>query len=277
MQTSISTTDFDFIRTLVREQAAIVLDTGKEYLVESRLLPVASREGFSSLPHLVEALRTHSSTLSLQKKVIDAMTTNETSFYRDVEPFEVLKKNILPDLIVARKDVRQLNFWCAASSTGQEPYSVGILIREFFPQLATWDIRFTATDISSDVLEKAKRGRYNQMEVNRGLPATLLLKYFDKRGLEWQVKEPIRNMIGFQELNLIQSWPLAGPLDIVFMRNVLIYFDTDTKKRILQKIRGLMKRDGYLFLGGAETTLNLDDHFERMSFERAGCYKLKSN
>jgi chemotaxis protein methyltransferase CheR len=270
---SISTPDFDYIRTMVREQAAIVLETGKEYLVEARIAPLAIREGLASLHDLVEVLRKDPSN-GLRKKVVDAMTTNETFFFRDIEPFEVIKKHIIPELIESRAATRKLSLWCGASSTGQEPYSVAVMLREHFPQLATWDISYLATDISMDVLEKAKSGRYNQLEVNRGLPVTYLVKYFQKQGVEWEVKESIRRMITFKEMNLIKPWPAMPPQDIVMLRNVLIYFDVDTKKTILRKIREILRPDGYLFLGGAETTLNLDEKFVRVPFERAGCYRL---
>jgi chemotaxis protein methyltransferase CheR len=271
---SISTADFDFIRMMVREQAAIVLETGKEYLVEARIGPLASREGLSSLHDLVEALRKDPGN-GLRKKVVDAMTTNETFFFRDVEPFEVIKKNILPEIMAARASTRKLNLWCGASSTGQEPYSVAMMLREHFPQLATWEINYLATDIAGDVVEKARAGRYGQIEVNRGLPVTYLMKYFQKQGLEWEIKESIRRMVTFKEMNLIKPWPAIPPQDIIMLRNVLIYFDVDTKKTILRKMRELLRPDGYLFLGGAETTLNLDEQFERVPFERAGCYRLK--
>ncbi len=270
---SLSTVEFDYIRTLVHDQAAIVLDPGKEYLVESRLTPLASREGYLGIGDLVANLR-RGMPSTLKKKVVDAMTTNETSFFRDHEPFEVLKKTILPELIKARAATRQLNIWCAASSTGQEPYSVAMMIRENFPELATWKIFYLATDIAGDVLERARAGRYTQLEVNRGLPVSYLVKYFDKKGTEWQLNDKIRDMVQIQKLNLIRPWPLLPPLDIVMIRNVLIYFDPETKKKILQQIHSLLRPDGSLFLGGAETTLNLDARFKRMPYERAGCYRL---
>jgi chemotaxis protein methyltransferase CheR len=271
---SISTADFDFIRTMVREQAAIVLETGKEYLVEARIGPLATREGLGSLHDLVELLRKGPAD-GLRKKVVDAMTTNETFFFRDVEPFEVMKKHIVPELMAARVGTRKLNLWCGASSTGQEPYSVAMMLWETFPQLATWEIGYLATDISLDVVEKARAGRYSQIEVNRGLPVTYLLKYFQKQGLEWEIKESIRRMVTFQEMNLIKPWPAMPSQDIVMLRNVLIYFDVETKRNILRKVRELLRPDGYLFLGGAETTLNLDEQFERVPFDRAGCYRLR--
>lgn len=277
MAVAINAVDFDYVRQFLHEHAAITLDNGKEYLVETRLGPLATKEGFGSLDGLVAALRSRAASPALCKKVIDAMTTNETSFYRDIEPFELLRKKIMPELIASRGSERKLRFWFAASSTGQEPYSVAMLLRESFPQLMTWDLQLDASDLSTAVLDKARQARFSQLEVGRGLPAPLLVKYFEKHGFEWQLKDTIRNMVKFQEVNLIRTWPAFPPLDVVFIRNVLIYFDVQTKKTILGRIRRLLKPDGYLFLGGAETTLNLDENFERLPVERAGCYRLTKN
>jgi chemotaxis protein methyltransferase CheR len=265
-------TDFEFVRELVRQEAGIVLDAGKEYLVESRLAPLAKREGLQSSAHLVQSLRS-SRAADLRRKVLDAMTTNETTFFRDVEPFELLRKSILPGLIEARRAARELKIWYAASSTGQEPYSVSMMLREHFPELAGWKIQQIGTDISSRALERARAGRYSQLEVNRGLPAALLMKYFEKQGLEWQLRDDIRAMVDFREINLNAPWPQLPRFDIVFLRNVMIYFDVEAKKRILGNVHALLQPDGFLFLGAAETTLNLDARFTRTSFDRAGCYR----
>jgi chemotaxis protein methyltransferase CheR len=266
--------DFDFICKLVRDRSAIVLDAGKEYLVESRLLPLARSEGCASLQDLVLRLRTQS-TNGLQQKVIEAMTTNETSFFRDLHPFEALKKVLLPELMRKREGERRLNFWCGASSSGQEPYTIAILLREHFPTLANWSVQFLATDLSVEMVERARAGRYSQLEVNRGMPAPLLVKYFQRHGVEWRVKDELRKMVEFRPMNLVESWGAMPELDIIFLRNVLIYFDVPTKKAVLGKIRRVLRPDGYLFLGAAETTLNLDDGFERMQFDKAGCYRLR--
>jgi chemotaxis protein methyltransferase CheR len=266
--------DFDFICKLVRDRSAIVLDAGKEYLVESRLLPLARSEGCASLQDLVLRLRTQS-TNGLQQKVIEAMTTNETSFFRDLHPFEALKKVLLPELMRKRERERRLNFWCGASSSGQEPYTIAILLREHFPTLANWSVQFLATDLSVEMVERARAGRYSQLEVNRGMPAPLLIKYFQRHGVEWRVKDELRKMVEFRPMNLVESWGAMPELDIIFLRNVLIYFDVPTKKAVLGKIRRVLRPDGYLFLGAAETTLNLDDGFERMQFDKAGCYRLR--
>jgi chemotaxis protein methyltransferase CheR len=269
-------TDFDFVRRLVYQRSAIVLEPGKEYLVESRLAPIVRDNGLGSISELVGKLRGPGAAL-LERDVIEAMTTNETSFFRDLWPFEVLKADVLPDLIAKRQTTRTLTIWCAASSTGQEPYSISMLIREHFPALGGWNVKILATDLSSEVLEKAKEARYSQLEVGRGMPAALLVKYFERHGLDWQLKPEIRRSVEFRQMNLAEPWPALPPADLVMVRNVLIYFDTDTKKAILGKVRGVLKNDGYMFLGAAETTLNLDEGFERLQFQRTGCYRLRAS
>ncbi len=271
----ITASDFEFVCGLVLTQAGIVLEPGKEYLVESRLLPLARREGFATIEEFVSKVRSPLSN-GLVPKVVDAMTTNETTFFRDVEPFEVLRKHVFPALLEARKATRRLNVWYAASSTGQEPYSVSMLIHEHFPQLLAWDLQQLATDISPSVLARAREGRYGQVEVNRGLPAPYLVKYFSKQGNDWQLRESIRRMVRFEELNLNRPWPSMPEMDIVMIRNVMIYFDVDAKKQILSRVRRILRPDGYLFLGGAETTMNLDDGFVRQQYDRAGCYRLRT-
>jgi chemotaxis protein methyltransferase CheR len=272
---SLSKTDFEYVKNLVLKHTAIVLEAGKEYLVESRLTPLARQEGFASFEELIAQMRAQPSS-GLHWKMVEAMTTNETSFFRDVHPFEALKKAILPELVTKRASERSLHIWCAASSSGQEPYTVAMLLREYFPVLASWTLRFVASDISTEMLARSREGRYSQLEVNRGLPATLLVKYFQKQGTEWQIKEELRRMIEFQQVNLAEAWPSWPPMDIILMRNVMIYFDVATKKAILSKIHRLLRPDGYLFLGGAETTMNLNDAFERIEFDKSGCYRLRS-
>jgi chemotaxis protein methyltransferase CheR len=205
------------------------------------------------------------------------MTTNETSFFRDAAPFDVLRKNVIPDLLAKRAARKSLNIWCAASSSGQEPYTIAMTLFESIPNIKDWKINFIASDLSKNMLERSRAGKYSQLEVNRGLPVQMLVKYFKKDGLEWQIDSRLRELIDFREVNLLNTWPLFQPLDIVFIRNVLIYFDAPTKKEIFRKIRGVMAPDGYLFLGGAETTMNLDDSFARLPMDRSGCYQLKSS
>jgi chemotaxis protein methyltransferase CheR len=265
-------TDFDYLCTLIRQRSGIVLDTEKDYLVESRLLPVARNEGLASLPELVTRLRMQSAK-ELQRKVVEALTTNETSFYRDLHPFEALKTHLLPELQRQLAAGQKLHIWCAACSSGQEPYSIAILIREHFPALAS-KVKIVATDLSTDILNRAKKGAYNQFEVNRGLPAMLLMKYFERQGLEWQVKPDIRNMVEFRLLNLLEHWSVLPAVDIIFLRNVLIYFDVETKKALLGKVRRQLRPGGYLFLGAAETVINLDNAFKTVSIDKARCYRL---
>jgi len=212
----------------------------------------------------------------LHRKVMDAMTTNETSFFRDIYPFEAFQKQVMPQLLSARASERRLNFWCGAASSGQESYTIAMILREHFPQILNWNFRFTATDISSQMVQRCREGKYGQVEVNRGLPASLMVKHFRKSGLEWQISEELRKMVTFQEMNLVGQWSVTGPFDIVFLRNVLIYFDVETKRSILRKVRSVLRPDGFLFLGGAETTMNLDDSFERVPIDRAGIYRLRA-
>lgn len=263
-----------YIRELVRERAAIVLEADKEYLVRSRLDPVAKAAGVKSLEELVAKLQ-RSSYCELHKKVVEAMTTNETSFFRDGHPFEMLKTIVIPDLMEKRRRHKCLHIWCGASSSGQEPYTIMMVLREYFPELAQWTVNFLATDISAVMVQRCREGRYSQLEVNRGVPTTFLSKYFQKQDLHWQVREDLRLDIEFREMNLVGTWPLLCQMDLIFLRNVLIYFDVDTKKKILTKVRQVMKPDGYLVLGGTETTLNLDEAFQRRDFGGTSCYQLQ--
>ncbi len=271
---ALSPSDCDFIRTLVRRHSGIVLEREKIYLVETRLAALARREGLGSLESLLAKFRTPSAG-DLCDKVVEAMTTNETCFFRDNQPFEALRRVVIPELRKQRAAQRRLFIWCGAASSGQEPYSVSMLLQEHFPDLGDWNVRILATDLSLEMLERGRRGVYSQFEVNRGLPAGLLAKYFERQGLEWRLKEAVRRSVEFRKINLIEPWPPIAPPDIIMMRNVLIYFDVDTKKSILGKIRRLLQPGGYLFLGGAETTMNLDDAFERIPFDRSGCYRLR--
>jgi len=271
----LSAVDFDFVRTLVHKDSAILLEAGKEYLVESRLTVLARQEGKTSFQSLISDLRTRPDN-ALRYRVVQAMTTNETSFFRDVAPFDALREHVLPDLITRRAATRTLRIWCAAASTGQEPYSLAMLIREHFPALASWRVEIIATDISREVLDRAKGARYSQLEVNRGLPASYLVKYFEKDGLHWRVKPAIRDMVSYRELNLIGAWSGVDGADIVMMRNVLIYFDIPTKRKIMANVRRVLRPDGYFLLGSAESTLNIDENFKRIAVGRTSCYQLAS-
>jgi len=269
---SINPVDFEYLRKLMAEHTAIVLDAGKEYIAESRLANLVVQEGFDSVPALIRTLRTNAFDV-LHRKVVNAMTNNETWFFRDLVPFEALRKQIIPSVLASRMEERRLSIWCAACSSGQEPYSVAMLLRENFPELRSWKVRILATDISTSVLDRAQRGRYSQLEINRGLPATLLARYFTREGLEWVISADVKQAIEFRLFNLAESWKDYPSCDIVLIRNVLIYFDVETKKGVLARVRRCLRPDGYLLLGGAETTLNLDEKFERIQFETTAYYR----
>ncbi len=265
--------DFDFIRKWLQGRSAIALEDGKEYLVESRLTPIVRQLNLGSITELVNQLRFQPSN-GLHTRIVEAMVTTETSFFRDHHPFEALRQEVLPDLLRRRRDERRLSIWCAASSTGQEPYSLALLLREHFPELAKWDVSIIASDLSGDVLERARQGKYNQIEVNRGLPAAILVRHFQQHGTHWQLNPDIRAMVRFQEINLAQPWPFLPRMDLAMIRNVMIYFEVPTKKDILGKLRPLLRSDGYLLLGGAETTFNLDDSYRRVEKLKTGFYQL---
>ena len=269
----ITTAEFDYVRDFVRAKSAIVLDPGKEYLVESRLGPLAKQAGFESIAALVDRLRRKDT--QLENQVVDAMTTNETSFFRDLHPFEALKSTVVPDLLDKRGRERKLDIWSAACSSGQEPYTITMTLREHFPQLSSWNVKLLATDLSTEMLAKAREGRYAQIEANRGLPAPLLVKYFERSGMGWVVKPELKQTVDFRQLNLVTPWPPMPRMDIIFIRNVLIYFDVETKRMIFNRLAQLLKPDGYLFLGAAETTVNIHDGFQRLQIDMAGCYQLR--
>jgi chemotaxis protein methyltransferase CheR len=270
---ALSAADFEYIRGFIRTRSAIVLEPGKEYLVESRLTPVVRKEGLASIESLVRKLREGSAN-GLERMVVEAMTTNETSFFRDITPFEAMRTKIIPELIERRAPSRRLDIWSGACSSGQETYTMLMLLREHFPQLASWTVRVHATDLSTQMVERTRAGQYSQLEVNRGLPAAMLVKYFERCGDNWQVVRELRSQVEVRTLNLDARWSGLCPMDIVLMRNVLIYFDVVTKKEILGRVRGQMRPDGYLFLGSAETTIGLDDAFQRVQFDKASCYQL---
>jgi chemotaxis protein methyltransferase CheR len=267
--------DFDFVRRLLQEHSAIVLDNGKQYLIETRLAPLVQQRNLSSLGELLEQLRGQSDN-GLHRQIVEALVTSESSFFRDHHPFEALRKVVLPDLINRRRGERRLDIWCAASAHGQEPYSMALLIREHFADLAGWKIGLLASDLSREALARAREGRYNQIEVNRGLPASLLVRYFEQHGTDWQLQQAVRSMVDFREINLAKPWPSLPRMDLVLLRNVMIYFDVETKKVILGRLARLLRLDGYLLLGGAETTINLDDSYRRVEPLKSGFYQLHS-
>lgn len=251
-----------YVCSLVRQRSAIELDAAKAYLIEARLGPLARRHGFPSITDMVRSLQARPKP-DMQQELVEAMTTNETSFFRDAHPFEALRVKVLPDLLRLAAAKRSLHIWSAACSTGQEAYSIAILIREHFPELGQWNARIYATDLCDDVLQKGRAARFSQIEINRGLPAALLAKYFRRDGMLWQLAPEPRAMVAFTKLNLIERWPPLPPMDVIFLRNVLIYFSADNKKRILERMRDALAPQGVLFLGAAETTMGLDNTFVR--------------
>ena len=268
---AISANQFNYVRELLYHASGIALDHDKGYLVESRLQSLARREGMP-LEDLLNRLKGPESD-RYRSKVVEAMTTNETSFFRDVHPFSALRNPILSTLATRRGG--NVTIWCGACSSGQEPYSIAMAVHEHLPSLVS-RIRVIATDISTEMLEITDAGVFSQMEVNRGLPAPLLLRFFDRNGFKWRIKPELRRMLTLRQLNLVApSWPGLPVADVIFLRNVLIYFDTDTKKAVLERVRRHMAPDGYLFLGNAETTLNLDPSFKRCTLDRATCYRLQ--
>lgn len=256
----ISPENYRFLCDAIYQDSGIVLGESKRYLVDARLTPMLRAESLDGLDSLCNLIRAVSGA-KLRSRVVEAMTTNETSFFRDLKPFDALRDVVFPELFGRKQAVRRIRVWCAACSSGQEPHSIGILWRELAPP--GWDLRITATDLSDEILAKARSGRYLQLEVNRGLPARYLVKYFEREGADWIVKPAVRELIGWERFNLLDDMRRLGPFDLVFCRNVLIYFDEKTKTRIISGIRARMHREAYLFLGASETTLNLDETLVR--------------
>ncbi len=267
--------DFDFISTLLKERSGLVLTKDKAYLLESRLMPVARKCGLKGLDDLVDAIR-KTKPEAMIRDVTEAMTTNESFFFRDTKPFDLFRDHILPHLLTTRATKKSFRIWCAAASTGQEPYSLAIILKENAAKLAGWRVEIVGTDLSRDVLDRAKAGMYSQFEVQRGLPIQFLVKYFDKKEDQWQIKPDLRAMIQYKEYNLLNDLKPLGSFDVVFCRNVLIYFDQATKGKILESASKLMPEDGLLFLGGAETVLGISDKFKPVPGQR-GVYCLTNS
>ncbi len=251
---------YRFLQEYVQRESGIVLDQDKHYLFEARLMPIARELNVATLNDFCALLKARGSP-DLKQKVVDAMTTNETFFFRDMAQYEALRSVLIPELIEQRRDTRKLSFWSAASSSGQEAYSLAMMLLEM--GLGDWNIKIRGTDLSTRMLERARSGRYLQIEVNRGLPVSYLLKYFKRAGLDWQLKDEVRRMVEFSALDLRNSLTSLGPFDIVFCRNVLIYFDMALKRRILREIEGTLFRGGCLLLGGSETILNLNNSLQQ--------------
>ena len=253
--------DYDFLRKFLKQRSGLVLSADKQYLVESRLLPVARKAGFVNLAALVDALR-FTGDDALMNAVVEAMATNETFFFRDKIPFEHFRSIVMPALLNARRAARSIRIWCAAASTGQEPYSLIMCLKEMEREIAGWRIEILATDLSNEVLEKARAGIYSQFEVQRGLPIQLLIKHFAQMGELWQIASGIRAMVKYRQLNLLSNFANLGVFDLIFCRNVLIYFDQQTKTDVLERLARVTAGDGYLVLGAAETVIGLTDSFK---------------
>jgi chemotaxis protein methyltransferase CheR len=259
-----------FLCRTIYEDSGILVDESKAYLLEARLTPIAKGESDGTLDGLCHLIRANS-TPGIRRKVVEAMTTNETLFFRDARPFEALQGQVIPQLVQKKAGQRRLRVWCAACSSGQEPYSLAMMWLEM--AISGWSIDILGTDLSEEVLAKAQGGRYSLLEVNRGLPAKYLVKYFTRMNMEWELKAEVRRMVRWQKFNLKDSMRSLGEFDLVLCRNVLIYFDLETKRRILEGIRQVLVKDGYLILGGSETTLNVDERFTRTQFGLAVMYQ----
>jgi len=263
--------DYDFLRKLLKERSGLDLSADKQYLVESRLIPLARRASLPGIAELVQKIKIGAEPLT--SEVVEAMTTNETFFFRDKIPFDLLREAVLPALLKARANRRSLRIWSAACSSGQEPYSIAMCLKEKAQELAGWRIEIVATDLSQEVLEKAKSGIYSQFEVQRGLPVQLLVKHFTQIGEHWQISPEIRGMVQHRQLNLLQDFSHLGKFDVIFCRNVLIYFDQDTKTGIFGRLAKALEPDGMLLLGAAETVVGISDAF-RPHPDRRGLYLL---
>jgi len=262
--------DYEFIRSFLRQRSGLVLSAEKQYLVESRLLPIVRKRGLGGLHELVVELKGNAAT-KLAVEVVEAMTTNETFFFRDKLPFDHFREVVLPAMLVARAREKHLRIWCAAASSGQEPYSLAMGLKEIAPVLAGWRVDILATDLSGEMLERARAGIYSQFEVQRGLPIQLLVKYFTQVGEQWQISSDLRSMVQFRPINLLKDFSALGKFDLVFCRNVLIYFDQETKTDVLTRLARQIPSDGYLVLGAAETVVGLTNAFRPVP-DRRGLY-----
>ena len=270
----VSQEDFEYVKLLLREGAGIVLEEGKEYLVEARMTPVAQSAGFSELAKFFQHLR-RADSVELRRRSVEALTINETSFFRDLDPFEALRFEVLPALMRQRRATCELTIWSAAAATGQEAYSVAMLLCEHFPELRDWKVTIIGTDICRKALEKARSGVYSQFEANRGLPIIYLIKYFEQNGANWHVKPLLREMVRFEELNLSKPFNLMYDIDILLIRNVLIYFDAEGKQDILTRVGKNLKPDGFLFLGTSEFLGPGMEYMLRRNYAKCSYYQRK--
>lgn len=269
---SLTTESFTFVADLVKKRSAINLPAGKEYLVESRLLPLAKRAGLTIDEYVLKQRQRHD--LIETELIVEALTTNETSWFRDVQPFQALSEHIVPQLLGQSGFLPTLRVWSAACSTGQEPYSIAMTLKECLPPGRQAQI--VATDLSNEVLDRARAGTYSQLEVNRGLAAKQLVEHFTRQGANWQISSDLRSMVKFSKHNLLDAPPVGGPFDIIFIRNVLIYFEFDVKQDILRRLRSVLRPGGFLVLGAAETTVGIDDAWTRVQVGRSSIYQLKT-
>jgi chemotaxis protein methyltransferase CheR len=263
--------DFDFLAKLLKERSGLVITPDKAYLLESRLMPLARQRNLKGIEDIITKMRARDEALA--RDVTEAMTTNESFFFRDTKPFDQFRDIVLPLVMTARASKKAFRIWSAACSSGQEPYSLAMLLKEQSQKLNGWHVEIIATDISTEMLEKAKAGLYSQFEVQRGLPIQMLVKYFKKKDESWQIDSSLRALVQFREWNLLKDLRGLGNFDVVFCRNVLIYFDQPTKAGVLENIAKLMPDDGFLYLGGAETVLGISDRFKPMANQR-GIYCL---
>jgi chemotaxis protein methyltransferase CheR len=267
----VTPSDYEFLRKLLKERSGLDLSADKQYLVESRLIPLARRVGLPGITDLVQKMKAAAAE-PLIADVVEAMTTNETFFFRDKIPFDHLRETMLPALLQARASRRALRIWCAASSTGQEPYSIAMCLKELGGAISGWRIEILATDLSQGVLEKSKSGLFSQFEVQRGLPIQLLVKYFTQAGELWQLNADIRAMVQHRQLNLLQDFGHLGTFDVIFCRNVLIYFDQETKAGIFERLAKVVEPDGFMVLGAAESVVGISDTFKPYP-DRRGLYR----
>jgi chemotaxis protein methyltransferase CheR len=266
--------DYDFLRQAVKQGSGLALGADKHYFLESRLLPLARQAGFSGVGDLVLALKAGRDA-ALMEAVVEATTTSESFFFRDKTPFDHFRRLIMPALLVARRQSRAVRIWCAAAATGQEPYSIAICLREMATAIAGWRIEILATDLSGAVLHRARQGLYSQFEVQRGMPIKLLLKYFARVGEHWQIDPQVRAMVKYRRFNLLADFASLGTFDVILCRNILIYFDQDTKRDVLRRLAEALSSDGYLVLGAAETAVGLSDRFNMVS-NKPGLYTVNT-
>jgi chemotaxis protein methyltransferase CheR len=262
--------DYEYLRKFLKDRSGLDLSADKQYLIESRLLPLSRKAGMSGIGELVQKMKSGST--SITEQVVEAMTTNETFFFRDKVPFDHFRDSIMPEILQARAARKSIRIWCAAGSTGQEPYSLAMCLKEMAAALTGWRVEIIATDLSQEVLEKSKSGIYSQFEVQRGLPIQMLVKYFKQTGEFWQINADIRAMVQHRQLNLLHDFSQLGSFDVIFCRNVLIYFDQETKINIFGRLAKATEPDGFLVLGAAETVVGLTDVFKPYP-DRRGLYR----